>query len=45
MPYDSELEIDEYSDVMTVKDFIACCECHGFIDYDGYGCPVKDGKL
>ena len=30
---------------MTVKDFLEACECGGFIDYDGIGHPVKDGKM
>ena len=31
-------------DVMTVEKWISCCEGGGFIDYDGYGYPMKDGK-
>lgn len=31
-------------DVYTVKEFKDLCECHAFIDYDGFGHPVKDKK-
>jgi|688.fasta_scaffold1127259_2 hypothetical protein len=30
-------EIDKWGDVMTLKEFIDCCESGGFIDYDGTG--------
>jgi hypothetical protein len=33
-----------YGDVMTVEDFKEACESGGFIDYDGFGNPAKDGK-
>ena len=33
-----------YGDLMTVEDFRGNCEGGGFIDYDGFGHPVKDGK-
>lgn len=29
-------------DVYTVKEFNEFCECGAFIDYDGFGHPVKD---
>jgi hypothetical protein len=29
-------------DVYTVADFKRMCEDGTFIDYDGFGCPVKD---
>jgi hypothetical protein len=29
--------IPDYGDHMTLAHFIECCECHGFIDYDGWG--------
>lgn len=35
---------EEEDDVYTVKEFREACACGGFIDYDGYGYPVKDGK-
>jgi len=31
--------------LFTVEEFLDCCEYGEFIDYDGYGNPVKDGKL
>lgn len=31
-------------DVMSIKEFISCCKSGGFIDYDGYGKYVKDGR-
>ncbi len=31
-------------DVMSLKEFIECCESGGFIDYDGFGYYVKEGK-
>lgn len=31
-------------DVMSLKEFISCCKSGGFIDYDGFGYYVKDGK-
>lgn len=36
--------ISEFGDVMTIKDFIANCECGNLIDSDGYGVYIKDGK-
>lgn len=38
-------DIDEWADVMSVKDFIESCECTAFVDYDGFGYPVKDNKV
>jgi len=29
--------IPKYGDLMTMKDFIHCCETGAFIDYDGHG--------
>lgn len=29
-------------DVYTVPEFLAHCDSGSFIDYDGFGCPVKD---
>ena len=30
--------------VYTIQEFKAICEWGGFIDYDGFGEPVKDSK-
>jgi hypothetical protein len=38
-------EVPDYGDVMTVENFIKCCEIGGFIDSDGEGFPIKDGKV
>lgn len=35
---------DEEDDVYTIEEFKEVCACGGFIDYDGHGHPVKDGK-
>ena len=43
MKYDTDLY--EFGDLMTVKDFLECCEQTLFTDYDGSGHPVKDGKM
>lgn len=40
-----EQDILDYGDVMTVDEFKDCCDCGGFIDYDGFGYLVKDGKM
>lgn len=37
-------DIPDYADVMSLKDFIENVECGGFIDYDGSGNYVRDGK-
>jgi len=37
-------ELPTYGDVMSLKQFISCVKSGGFIDYDGHGCYVKDGK-
>lgn len=37
-------DIPDYGDVMTLKSFISCCECGGFINDDGYGEYVKGKK-
>ncbi len=31
-------------DLMPVSEFLEACEDGFFIDYDGYGYPVKDNK-
>ena len=38
-------ELPNYGDVMTLKEFVANCKCGGFIDYDGSGNYMKDGKI
>lgn len=35
---------DDEDDVYTVEEFLSHCESGSFIDYDGFGYPVKDGK-
>ncbi len=37
-------DLDEHNDVMTLQEFIECCKCGGFIDYDGHGYYVKGDK-
>lgn len=37
--------IPNYADVMTVKDFLAACEFRFFIDYNGFGHPIKNGMM
>ena len=44
MPYELMNEIAADDDVMTIKEFINEVKSGGFIDYDGYGRYVKDGK-
>lgn len=40
---DREIEADD--DVMSLKHWLGCVACGGFIDYDGYGNYVRDGKI
>lgn len=41
-----EITIDgNTGDLMTVKDFKEACDEGAFIDYDGFGDLVKDGKI
>jgi hypothetical protein len=42
-----EYNVDAYDfgDVMTVPEFLDNVEAGGFIDYDGSGYPMKDGKV
>lgn len=42
MAYDKELSDGE---LMTVDDFRQQVRISAFIDYDGYGHPVRDGKM
>jgi len=37
-------DLPDFGDVMSLKDFKANVACGGFIDYDGYGHYIKDGK-
>lgn len=48
MSYNVKVNIDQSNpewsdDVLTVDVFLDCVSCGGFIDYDGYGYPAKDG--
>lgn len=44
MPYELE-DLPTYGDKMTLKAFMSCVEGGGFINSDGYGHYVKDGKM
>lgn len=44
MQYDEKVDIDS-GDLMTVEEFKKCVKGGFFIDYDGYGNPVKNNKL
>jgi hypothetical protein len=35
--------IDGINDIMSLEEFIQCCNDGGFIDYDGYGRYMEDG--
>ena len=37
-------ELSTYGDLMTLEHWLECVECGGFIDYDGHGRYVRDGK-
>lgn len=37
-------DLPDYGDVMPLKNFIESCKSGSFIDYDGHGFYVKDGK-
>lgn len=37
--------LDDIGDLMTVKDWLSCVADGGFIDYDGFGHPVRDGLM
>lgn len=45
MPAEISRDVKEGDDVMSLNDFIECCNSGGFIDYDGSGDYVKDGKI
>ena len=36
--------VEKDDDVMTIEDYLKSVEVGGFIDYDGMGLPIKDGK-
>ena len=38
----NKYENEEEDDIYTVEEFIECCKIHAFIDYDGFGYPVKN---
>jgi len=38
-------DMPDYGDIMSLKDFIGTVNDGGFIDYDGSGNYVKDGKM
>lgn len=35
----------ENGDLMPLQEFLANCECGGFIDYDGFGHPIAGEML
>jgi hypothetical protein len=37
-------ELSDYGDVMSLEHWLECVNCGGFIDYDGHGRYVRDGK-
>ncbi len=37
-------DLKDYASLMSVEEFLEHCEYGGFIDYDGHGSAVKDGK-
>lgn len=38
-------DVPEYGDLMTREEWLNAVETGFFIDYDGMGSPVKDGKM
>jgi len=38
-------DLPKYGDVMSLQEFIECVKSGSFIDYDGSGNYVKDGKI
>lgn len=38
-------DLPDYGDLIPVAEFMDSCKRGFFIDYDGSGCPVKDGKM
>ncbi len=45
MPETYDRDLPTYGDLMTVEDFMECVSCGLFIDYDGSGHPVKNGRM
>ena len=37
-----KLNLEEYADIMTLKEFDSCVDSGAFIDYDGFGFPILD---
>jgi hypothetical protein len=37
--------LSTFGHLMTVEEFRECVKIGGFIDYDGFGHPVKDEKM
>ena len=37
-------ELSDFGDLMSLEDWLECVRCGGFIDYDGHGRYVRDGK-
>lgn len=37
-------DLSKHGDLMTLEHWLACVACGGFIDYDGFGHYVRDGK-
>ena len=40
-----DMDLSNYGELMTVGEFRKAVEFGSFIDYDGYGHPVRDGKM
>jgi len=38
-------KLPDYGDLMAIEDFREACKGGAFIDYDGYGHPVKGDKM
>ena len=38
-------EIPSYGNVMGIDEFVSNCKSGGFINYDGFGSYIKDGKM
>lgn len=36
---------DHYGDLMTLEEFVGCCECGGFINYDGFGVFATEDEM
>jgi len=40
-----EEDIPKYGSIMSLSEFVSCCKDGGFIDYDGSGEYIRDGKM